>query len=156
MMSRLVRWPLGGYRPEARFGHYLMMMGALGEGDCTATSRQYGEYENSIGTGQVHLWFDRPADGFPPPRRTPTDPDYVRQTSGPDLPAPADHEEKMSTRETRCILLDGNVVDVVRHGETLVAGDGREVAISDATHLAPVMPSKIVCVHLNYLSRVER
>src|SRR5919107_3445993 len=48
------------YRPEARFGHYLMMMGALGEGDCTATSRQYGEYENSIGTGQVHLWFDRP------------------------------------------------------------------------------------------------
>jgi len=75
------------YRPEARFGHYLMMMGALGEGDCTATSRQYGEYENSIGTGQVHLWFDRPADGFPRPRRTPTDPDYVRQTSGPDLPA---------------------------------------------------------------------
>lgn len=57
-------------KPEARFGHYLMMIGALGEGDCTATSRQYGEYENSIGTGQVHLWFDRPADGFPRPRRT--------------------------------------------------------------------------------------
>ena len=75
------------YRPEARFGHYLMMMGALGEGDCTATGRQYGEYENSIGTGQVHLWFDRPEGGFPRPRRTPTDPDYVRQTAGPDLPA---------------------------------------------------------------------
>ena len=75
------------YRPEARFGHYLMMMGALGEGDCTATSRQYGEYENSIGTAQVHLWFDRPEDGFPRPRRTPIDPDYVRQTGGPDLPA---------------------------------------------------------------------
>ena len=58
------------YRPEARFGHYLMMIGALGEGDCTATARQYGEYENSIGTGQVHLWFDRPAEGFPRPRRT--------------------------------------------------------------------------------------
>ncbi|MDQ6937765.1 MAG: catechol 1,2-dioxygenase [Actinomycetota bacterium] len=58
-------------KPEARFGHYLMMIGALGEGDCTATSRQYGEYENSIGTGQVHLWFDRPTpDGFPRPRRT--------------------------------------------------------------------------------------
>ena len=75
------------YRPEARFGHYLMMMGALGEGDCTATSRQYGDYENSIGTGQVHLWFDRPEGGFPRPHRTPTDPDYVRQTTGPDLPA---------------------------------------------------------------------
>ncbi|MEU0535127.1 catechol 1,2-dioxygenase [Amycolatopsis tolypomycina] len=58
------------FKPEARFGHYLMMIGALGEGDCTAKSRQYGEYENSVGTGQVHLWFDRPADGFPRPRRT--------------------------------------------------------------------------------------
>jgi 3,4-dihydroxyphenylacetate 2,3-dioxygenase len=75
------------YRPEARFGHYLMMMGALGEGDCTATSRQYGEYENSIGTAQVHLWFDRPEEGFPRPRRTTPDPDYLRQMSAPDLPA---------------------------------------------------------------------
>jgi 3,4-dihydroxyphenylacetate 2,3-dioxygenase len=58
------------FKPEARFGHYLMMIGALGEGDCTAASRQYGEYENSIGTGQVHLWFDRPAGGFPRPRQT--------------------------------------------------------------------------------------
>ena len=58
------------FKPEARFGHYLMMIGALGEGDCTATARQYGEYENSVGTGQVHLWFDRPAGGFPPPHRT--------------------------------------------------------------------------------------
>jgi hypothetical protein len=37
------------FKPEARFGHYLMMIGALGEGDCRAKSRQYGEYENSIG-----------------------------------------------------------------------------------------------------------
>jgi 3,4-dihydroxyphenylacetate 2,3-dioxygenase len=58
------------FRPEARFAHYLMMIGALGEGDCTATARQYGEYENAVGTGQVHLWFDRPAGGFPRPRRT--------------------------------------------------------------------------------------
>ena len=57
-------------KPEARFGHYLMMIGALGEGDCTARGRQYGDYENSIGTGQVHIWFDRPADGFPRPHRT--------------------------------------------------------------------------------------
>jgi 3,4-dihydroxyphenylacetate 2,3-dioxygenase len=57
-------------KPEARFGHYLMMIGALGEGDCTARGRQYGDYENSIGTGQVHIWFDRPTDGFPRPHRT--------------------------------------------------------------------------------------
>jgi 3,4-dihydroxyphenylacetate 2,3-dioxygenase len=75
------------YRPEARFGHYLMMIGALGEGDCMATSRQYGKYENSIGTGQVHLWFTRPESGFPLPRRTPRDPEYLRQTGGPALPA---------------------------------------------------------------------
>jgi hypothetical protein len=58
------------YKPEARFGHYLMMAGALGEGDCTARARLYGEYENSVGTGQVHLWFGRPAAGFPRPRHT--------------------------------------------------------------------------------------
>ena len=77
------------FKPEARFQHYLMMIGALGEGDCTAPGRQYGEYENSVGTGQVHLWFDRPEGGFPAPRSTPTDPDYVRQTraSGADVPA---------------------------------------------------------------------
>lgn len=66
------------HKPEARFGHYLMMLGALGEGACTARGRQYGEYENSVGTGQVHLWFDGP---FPAPRRTPLDPEYVRQTA---------------------------------------------------------------------------
>jgi 3,4-dihydroxyphenylacetate 2,3-dioxygenase len=75
------------YKPEARFGHYLMMIGAIGEGDCTATSRQYGEYENSVGTGQVHLWFDHPPGGFPRPRTTPPDPEYLRQVGGPDLPA---------------------------------------------------------------------
>jgi 3,4-dihydroxyphenylacetate 2,3-dioxygenase len=58
------------FKPEARFGHYLMMIGALGEGDCRAKSRQCGKYENSIGTGQVHLWFDRPEEGFPRPRHT--------------------------------------------------------------------------------------
>jgi aromatic ring-opening dioxygenase catalytic subunit (LigB family) len=75
------------FRPESMFAHYLMMIGALGEDLCTARARQYGEYENSVGTGQVHLWFDRPAGGFAPPRATPTDPDYVRQAGGPDLPA---------------------------------------------------------------------
>jgi 3,4-dihydroxyphenylacetate 2,3-dioxygenase len=75
------------YKPEARFGHYLMMIGALGEGDCTATGRRYGEYENSVGTGQVHYWFDRPEGGFPRARRTAPDADVVRQNGGTNLPA---------------------------------------------------------------------
>jgi aromatic ring-opening dioxygenase catalytic subunit (LigB family) len=75
------------YRPEAMFAHYLMMIGALGEQDVVAPARQYGEYENSIGTGQVHLWFDRPEGGFPRPMSTPEDPEFVRQTGGPDLVA---------------------------------------------------------------------
>jgi len=75
------------YRPESMFAHYLMMAGALGEEDCVARARQYGDYENSIGTGQVHLWFDRPEGGFAGPRRTPEDPDYIRQNGGPDLTA---------------------------------------------------------------------
>lgn len=69
------------FRPEARFGHYLMMAGAIGEGDCTARSRQYGKYENSVGTGQVHLWFDRPDGGFPRPRRTQLEPLTATQPS---------------------------------------------------------------------------
>ena len=58
------------FKPEARFGHYLMMIGALGEDDCTAPGRVYGQYENSVGTGQVHIWFDRPPGGFPSARST--------------------------------------------------------------------------------------
>jgi len=53
-----------GFRPEARFAHYLMMAGALGEGRCTAPARPFSRYENSVGTGQVHLWFDRPERGW--------------------------------------------------------------------------------------------
>ena len=60
----------------------------------------------------------------------------------------------MTSREFRRILLDGNAVDVTREGEDLIAGDGRRVAIADATHLPPVLPTKIICVHLNYSSRV--
>ncbi|MFD5654993.1 3,4-dihydroxyphenylacetate 2,3-dioxygenase [Streptomyces sp. NPDC127039] len=62
------------FRPEAKFFHYLMMAGALGERACTARGRQYGAYENSVGTGQVLLWFDRPADGWTGTGRTPAAP----------------------------------------------------------------------------------
>lgn len=57
--------------------------------------------------------------------------------------------------ETRRILLDGAVTTVQRHGDDLLAGDGRRLEIHDAIHLPPVVPSKILCVHLNYASRVE-
>ncbi|KUJ67147.1 catechol 1,2-dioxygenase [Streptomyces albus subsp. albus] len=52
------------FSPEAGFGHYLMLAGALGGTECTAPGRRFAEYENAIGTGQIHLWFDRPAAGW--------------------------------------------------------------------------------------------
>lgn len=52
------------YKPEARFAHYLMMIGALGEGDVIAPGELYSAYENSVGTGQVHVWFERPVNGW--------------------------------------------------------------------------------------------
>jgi 3,4-dihydroxyphenylacetate 2,3-dioxygenase len=51
-------------RPEAKFAHYLMMAGALGGAAVTAPARPFSDYENSIGTAQMHLWFDRPAAGW--------------------------------------------------------------------------------------------
>ena len=56
--------------------------------------------------------------------------------------------------EYRRILLDGAVTQVRRDGEVLVAGDGRRVLVSDAVHLPPVTPTKIIAVHLNHRSRV--
>jgi 5-oxopent-3-ene-1,2,5-tricarboxylate decarboxylase/2-hydroxyhepta-2,4-diene-1,7-dioate isomerase len=58
-------------------------------------------------------------------------------------------------RETRRILLAGAVVEVERQGEELVADDGRRVKVAVAQHLWPVVPSKIICVHLNHVSRVK-
>lgn len=52
------------YRPEGRFGHYLMTVAALGGRECTAKGRRYSAYENSIGTGQIHVVFERPDGGW--------------------------------------------------------------------------------------------
>ena len=52
------------HKPEAMFAHYLMMVAAIGGRDCRAIGRQFGEYENATGTGQVHVWFDRPQSGW--------------------------------------------------------------------------------------------
>ncbi len=57
--------------------------------------------------------------------------------------------------ETRRILLDGAPTTVTRDEEELVTADGRRVRAADAEHQAPTEPSKIVCVHLNYESRVQ-
>ena len=52
-------------------------------------------------------------------------------------------------------MLDGSVVPVTVDGKELVTSDGRRISEADATHLPPSEPSKILCVHLNHLSRVE-
>lgn len=57
--------------------------------------------------------------------------------------------------EFRRILLDGYPCTVERHGDELISGDGRVIAIDQAVHLPPTQPSKIICVHLNYASRTE-
>ncbi len=57
--------------------------------------------------------------------------------------------------EYRRVLLDGAAVLTTRHGDTLVAGDGREVGVDEAVHLPPTEPTKIIAVHLNYESRTR-
>jgi 5-oxopent-3-ene-1,2,5-tricarboxylate decarboxylase/2-hydroxyhepta-2,4-diene-1,7-dioate isomerase len=57
--------------------------------------------------------------------------------------------------EYRRVLLDGNAIDVVVDGDSLVSSDGRRVEAATATHLPPVSPTKIICCHLNHVSRVR-
>jgi len=52
------------HAPEGFFGHYLMMVGAIGGSACSAAGLRYSEYESAGGTGQVHMWFERPAGGW--------------------------------------------------------------------------------------------
>jgi 3,4-dihydroxyphenylacetate 2,3-dioxygenase len=49
------------FRPlpwEGFGGHYLQMLGALGEERCRAKATPLSDYENARGTGNIHLWFD--------------------------------------------------------------------------------------------------
>jgi 3,4-dihydroxyphenylacetate 2,3-dioxygenase len=52
------------FSPEGYFGHYLTMLGAVGGASCRAPGVQYSDYESAAGTGQVDVWFDRPAGGW--------------------------------------------------------------------------------------------
>lgn len=57
--------------------------------------------------------------------------------------------------EYRRILLNGAIVEVERVGDSLRSGDGRIIPIDEAVHLPPVVPTKIIAVHLNHISRVH-
>ena len=52
-------------------------------------------------------------------------------------------------------MLDGEPTRVTRQGNELIAPDGRRVPAEEAMHLAPCEPTKIICIHLNYESRVR-
>ncbi len=45
------------FQPEGRFGHYLMLLGALGGAAFTGLGTPYSEYENAVGTAQIHINF---------------------------------------------------------------------------------------------------
>src|SRR5437879_4338114 len=62
-------------------------------------------------------------------------------------------ERHLVSVERRRIRVDGEALDVVRHGDELVATDGRSFDPGAVEHLPPVEPTKIICVHLNYESR---
>ena len=57
--------------------------------------------------------------------------------------------------ETRRIVLHGAVTTVESRGDWLVSPDGRRVLEIEAVYLPPVVPTKILCVHLNHISRVH-
>jgi 3,4-dihydroxyphenylacetate 2,3-dioxygenase len=50
--------------PEGGFGHVLAMIAAVGGRGCTAPGELFSDYETAAGTGQVHVWFERPEGGW--------------------------------------------------------------------------------------------
>lgn len=48
---------LRAHHPEGRFAHYLTGLGAMGGAACRIPGVRLSEYENAVGTGQVHVLF---------------------------------------------------------------------------------------------------
>jgi len=59
------------------------------------------------------------------------------------------------TVEYRKILINEDPILTKREGDEIVTRDGRSIGVDEAMHLPPTNPSKGVCVHLNYHSRVD-
>jgi 5-oxopent-3-ene-1,2,5-tricarboxylate decarboxylase/2-hydroxyhepta-2,4-diene-1,7-dioate isomerase len=57
--------------------------------------------------------------------------------------------------EYRRIMLHDHPTQTHVEGDELVTADGERIPISEARHLPPVEPTKIIATHLNYRSRVE-
>jgi 5-oxopent-3-ene-1,2,5-tricarboxylate decarboxylase/2-hydroxyhepta-2,4-diene-1,7-dioate isomerase len=57
--------------------------------------------------------------------------------------------------EIRRILVDGTAREVEVHDGKTTWIDGRRIDLEQAVHLPPVTPTKMVCVHLNYRSRLD-
>jgi 3,4-dihydroxyphenylacetate 2,3-dioxygenase len=50
------------FHPEGRFAHYLIAAGAMGGAAWKGRGEQLSEYENAVGTGQVHVLFANQAE----------------------------------------------------------------------------------------------
>ena len=61
------------FKPEARFGHYLMMIGALGEGDCTAPAASTASTRTRSAPARCTSGSTVPTPASPRPRRTQLD-----------------------------------------------------------------------------------
>jgi len=57
--------------------------------------------------------------------------------------------------EIRRLIIDGTVHTVEVRDNEFKLDDGISRSVLDAIHLPPVEPTKIVCVHLNYRSRLD-
>ena len=60
-----------------------------------------------------------------------------------------------STQEFRRVLFNGYPTVVEHLNGQLICSDGRNIGPESVVHLAPTEPRKIICVHLNYKSRVD-
>jgi 5-oxopent-3-ene-1,2,5-tricarboxylate decarboxylase/2-hydroxyhepta-2,4-diene-1,7-dioate isomerase len=57
--------------------------------------------------------------------------------------------------EFRRLMIDGVTRTVEVRNDQFTWIDGSSRAVADAVHLPPVVPTKIICVHLNYRSRLD-